>query len=126
MNELEIIVSTKVYPSEDINKVIKAVKNVIKEDIKKDDNNIFLISRDKEVLDHIYNTFRERKVLGVLRRKLLENMRGDTTWFYLNKQAAYINILVICDDPKESPLGPIKVEIRSSNINAIIESLTRF
>ncbi len=126
MSELEIIASAKVYPSEDINKVITALRNVINGDVKIIDNNIFIISRDRKVLDNLYKIFREREVLGVLKRKLVENVKGNTTWFYLNKQAAYVNVLVICDDPKESPLEPIKVEIKSDNINTIIESLTRF
>ncbi len=44
-----------------------------------------------------------------------------TTWFYLNKQAAFVEKIAICEKSDESPLGPIKVIITSPNIDGIID-----
>ena len=50
-----------------------------------------------------------------------DNLHDDTTWFYLNKQAAFVEQIAICEESNESPLGPIKVTLTSSNIDAIID-----
>ena len=54
-------------------------------------------------------------------RNLENNLEGDSTWFFLNKQAAFVGIVAICDEAEESPLGPIKVTLTSSNIDAVID-----
>ena len=41
--------------------------------------------------------------------------------FYLNKQAAFVEQIAICEEFDESPLGPIKVSLSSSNIDRIID-----
>ena len=43
----------------------------------------------------------------------------------LNKQAATVGIAALCDDPNESPLGPIVLRIRSQNILELIDWLTK-
>ena len=48
-------------------------------------------------------------------------MKDDSTWFYLNKQAAFVEKIAICEEAEESPLGPIKVVMTSSNIDGIID-----
>lgn len=54
-------------------------------------------------------------------RSLEDNLKNNTTWFYLNKQAAFVEQIAICQESDESPLGPIKVTLTSSNIDAIID-----
>ena len=51
------------------------------------------------------------------------NLEDDRTWFFLNKQAAFVENIAICDEVEESPLGPIKVTLTSSNIDGIIDWL---
>jgi len=41
----------------------------------------------------------------------------------LNKQAALANTIVLCDEPEESPLGPIKIILTSKGIEQIIDWL---
>jgi hypothetical protein len=57
-------------------------------------------------------------------RFLENNLDGDETWFYLNKQAAFADSIALCEHDNESPLGPIKITIRSKNIERIMEWLT--
>ena len=66
---------------------------------------------------------RSRKTKSAYRRHLMRNMAEDSTWFYLNKQAAFANVIVLCDEADESPLGPIKVVLHSTNIEDVIEWL---
>ena len=50
-------------------------------------------------------------------------MTDDSTWFYLNKQAAFASVITLCDEVDESSLGPIKVVLHSTNIENVIEWL---
>jgi hypothetical protein len=50
-------------------------------------------------------------------------LENDSTWFYLNKQAAFVGTITLCEEAEESPLGPIKVILTSSNIDKIIDWL---
>lgn len=124
---VEVIATAKVYLSEDINKVIEAIKNVIPNaSIKAEEYNVIGIANGKEALMEIHRQTKAKEILGILRKRLLNNLLDNHTWFYLNKQAAYAKVVVICEEAEESPLGPIKVEIKSNDIDSIIEWLTRF
>ena len=80
-------------------------------------------SNNYESLTKIYETIRSRKTKSAYRRHLMRNMTEDSTWFYLNKQAAFADVAVLCDEADESPLGPIKVVLHSTNIEDVIEWL---
>lgn len=122
--QVEIRAECRLYASEDPGKVISAVKNVITNcSPERKDGRVIAVSRSTEALTTIYEQVRSRAVMGVLKKVLLNNMFSDTTWFYLNKQAAYAGTLSICDEESESPLGPIKVTIRSRSIEAVINWL---
>jgi predicted RNA binding protein with dsRBD fold (UPF0201 family) len=44
-----------------------------------------------------------------------------TTWFLLNKQAAFSGVVVIVEEEDESPLGPIKITIKNQDTEEIIK-----
>ena len=110
--------------SEDINKVRTAVLNVLTDmDEKITGDSLVANSNNYESLTKIYETMRSRKTKSAYRRHLMRNMTEDSTWFYLNKQAAFANVTVLCDEADESPLGPIKIVLHSTNIEDVIEWL---
>ena len=110
--------------SEDINKVRTAVLNVLTDmDEKITGDSLVANSSNYESLTKIYETMRSRKTKSAYRRHLMRNMTEDSTWFYLNKQAAFANVTVLCDEADESPLGPIKIVLHSTNIEDVIEWL---
>ncbi|MCJ7636566.1 MAG: hypothetical protein MUO21_03670 [Nitrososphaeraceae archaeon] len=76
-----------------------------------------------EVLNTIYNQVRDRSISSVLRRLLLSNLDQSSTWFYINKQVSTQGIIVLVDDEFESPLGPIRITLKSNNIDRVIEWL---
>ena len=80
-------------------------------------------SNNYESLTKIYETMRSRRTKSAYRRHLMRNMTEDSTWFYLNRQAAFANVPVLCDEADESPLGPIKVVLHSKNIEGVIDWL---
>jgi uncharacterized protein len=113
-----------VTPSEDPEKVKLAISNIILDaDYEYKEGSIKATSRDLQSLSKIQETIQGRKVNRVYRRQMRYNTKGDTTWFYLNKQAAFVNIVAICDEAEESPLGPIKVILHSRNLERLVDWL---
>ena len=110
--------------SEDINKVRTAISNALTDmDEKITGDTLVANSNNYESLTKIYETMRSRRSKSVYRRHLMRNMAKDSTWFYLNKQAAFTNVVALCDEADESPLGPIKVVLHSKNIEDVIDWL---
>ena len=110
--------------SEDIKKVRTSLSNVLTDmDEKLSGDSLVVNSNNYESLTKIYETMRSRRSKSAYRRHLMRNIVKDTTWFYLNKQAAFSNVVALCDEADESPLGPIKVVLRSKNIEAVIDWL---
>ena len=110
--------------SEDVNKVRTSLSNVLIDmDEKLTGDSLVANSNTYESLTKIYETMRSRKTKSAYRKHLMRNMTEDSTWFYLNKQAAFANVTVLCDEADESPLGPIKVVLHSTNIEDVIEWL---
>ena len=110
--------------SEDVNKVRTAVSNILIDmDEKITGDSLVANSSNYESLTRIYETMRSRKSKSAYRRLLMRNMTNNSTWFYLNKQAAFANVIALCDEADESPLGPIKVVLHSKNIEDVIDWL---
>jgi len=113
-----------VNPSEDPDKVRHAVENVVlNADYEFRESSIKATSRDLHSLSKIQETVRSRKANRVYRRQMRYNTKEDTTWFYLNKQAAYVDVVAICDEAEESPMGPIKVILHSKNLEKVVDWL---
>ena len=111
-----------INPSEDINKIRTAVSNVLIDmDEKTTGDSLVANSNNYESLTGIYETMRSRRSKSAYRKHLMRNMTEDSTWFYLNKQAAFANVITLCDEADESSLGPIKVVLHSKNIEDVID-----
>ncbi len=103
--KIEILCS--INPSEDPNKVKSAILNIFpncKTKIEK-----FSIKGESNDL-----------------HSLEKNLENNSTWFYLNKQAAFADKIAICEESDESPLGPIKVILTSTQIDRIIDWLIHY
>ena len=122
--DCKISVYCDINESEDVNKVKTAVSNILIDmDGTINDSSFIANSNNYESLTKIYETMRTRKTKTAYRRHLMRNMTEDSTWFYLNKQAAFANVIALCDEEDQSPLGPIKVVLHSKNIEDVIEWL---
>jgi len=111
-----------VNPSEDPKKIQKAILNIFPySTIKTENFSISSQSEDLKSLEKIYETIHTKQSQKIYRRNLEKNLENDTTWFYLNKQAAFVEKIAICEKADESPLGPIKVILTSSYIDRIID-----
>ena len=110
----KIIVNCEINPSEEFDKVSKALNNIFPSlEILEDKNSINLISEKLDSLENIFENIHSTNSQKTFLRNLDKNLKKESTWFYLNKQAAFVNKVVICEDSIESPLGPIKITIFS-------------
>lgn len=122
---IEIKVEAQVNPSEDAQKVMDAISNVIDRCSPEFRYGSRAIGRasGSEPLSIIYEQVRSRSAMGVLRRMLVDNRAGDSTWFLLNKQAAAAGIAAVIEDEQESPLGPIRVTITCEELDSLTDWL---
>jgi uncharacterized protein len=121
---VELRVETILNPSEDPEKVKKCLVNVANgcRPVTKD-GCVEATCRGIMSLHHIRVGVRSKSSLGVFRKLLEWNRKGNVTWFLLNKQAAYSGVISLAEHYEESPLGPIRVTITSESLDTIIEWL---
>ena len=125
MNEKTTIqIFCEVNPSEDPEKIKTSIFNLFPDlQIKIQENQLSGSSNDIELLSKVTKSIKNRQTTKAFSRILKLNMANDSTWFYLNKQAAFVDVVALCSEADESALGPIKIVLNSNNIERIIEKL---
>ena len=126
MNQKSTIqIFCEINPSEDPEKVRTAVSNIFPEiELEVSDFDISGQTNNIEILSQVTKSIHEKNTKNSYQRILRKNNDGDSTWFYLNKQAAFVNTVALCSEANESSLGPIKVILRSNNVEQLIDSIT--
>jgi predicted RNA binding protein with dsRBD fold (UPF0201 family) len=126
--ELVVQIQTDVNPTEDEAKVKRSVENVFSKldfEVKSLRHGSLLTATTRGVdgLTKLYNLLRRERIRDAARSVLNRGLGDNFIVFYLNKQVAYAGHLSFSQPFGESPLGPIKVEIRCSNPREIIDWL---
>ena len=115
----------EINPSEDPEKVKLAVNNIFPDlTLEVTDTDITGKSNNIQILSQISKSIHENNIKKTYQRILKNNSNSDSSWFYLNKQAAFANTVALCSEANESSLGPIKVILRSNEIEQVINSIT--
>ena len=124
-SQIDMKVEAIVNPSEHVQKVIDAIANIFTRCSPELSFRSRVVGRaiGSDSLSILYEQVRSRSAMGVLRRMLLDNRAGDSTWFLLNKQAATSGIAAFIEDQQESPLGPIRVTISCEELDKLIDWL---
>ncbi len=113
-----------VLASEDPDLVVGALKAVLDgADAECNGNTAQAVSDTSASLARIRRTVQSRASGRAWRRRLRLNTDGDSTWVYLNKQAAAAGVIALCSEADESPLGPITLSIRAGDIEGVIDWL---
>ena len=81
-------------------------------------------SNSLDSLSIVYEQVRSRRSVSVLRRMLINNLVGNTTYFLLNKQAAVVGAVALIDRESESPLGGLSIRVQCQPIQELIDWLT--
>ena len=126
-DNLDVVVETEVRRTESKEKVASAVSNLFKVgELRVEEDRVVFTSENIESLRFLKDQLRDRRVRSAARRLLLSNSGEDPfqTFLLLNKQAATVGIAALCDDPRESALGPIVLRIKSPRLQEVISWLT--
>lgn len=128
MDEVEVYVEVEVSPTESEEKVKRAVENVLGNlpiQIKPLAKGSLLTAEAKglEALTKLYNLLRRERIRDAARGALFEGLSGNTITFYLNKQVAFAGHLSFSKAVAESPLGPIKVQVKCDDPRQLIDWL---
>ena len=128
MDEIDIQIQADINPTEDEAKVKRAIENMfgnVEFEVKPLKRGSKLIARTSGVdgLTKIYNLLRRERIRDAARAVLNACTSSNTIIFYLNKQVAYAAHVSFSQPVAESPLGPIKVEIRCDNPRELIDWL---
>ena len=114
----------EVNPSEEKAKIESAILNIFSDlQISIGEHQIKGKSNNINTLSKVSQSIHKKNTKNVYQRILQKNTNENSTWFYLNKQAAFTNIITLCDEEDQSPLGPIKVVLHSKNIEDVIDWL---
>lgn len=113
-----------VNPSEDKSKLEIALSNILSNtNAKATDTSAQITTKDISSLEKIYESIHSRNTQRIYNKQLRKNLTGESTFLYLNKQAAFMNAIAICNEENESPLGAIKLTLTSKNVDLLIEWL---
>jgi len=129
LDEITVEIETIVYPTEDREKVIAAVGNLVfpeqvsELEIRPGIRVIRGKSSGKESLMKLQNLIRQDRIRDAARSLLHASMTANGLLFHLNKQVAFANHVSFCSTEGESPLGPITMKVECSNPTTLIEWL---
>lgn len=124
---IELEIETPVHPTESRDKVEKALKAIvdIKYNLSEKDGQSILHGKAKglEGVSKLYQRLRDQLIVESARKLMRRNIIDDTVTFYIHKQAAFMGKIHFCQPEAESPMGSIKISIRSTNIEELVDWL---
>lgn len=104
-------VDCPLHPSEDPAKVARALDNMFPGLEFALSGKLLRAESGMPCLAGLRDKVRRRGMQASLARQMRRNERDGRTWFYLNKQAAFVGTAAVCENADESPLGPIRVQL---------------
>lgn len=128
MDEVEVRVEVEVNPTESEEKVKRAVENMfgnipVQVENLPRGNLIVAEAKGIESLTKLYNLLRRERIRDAARGVLFEGLSENTITFFLNKQVAFAGHVSFSKAVAESPLGPIKVQIKCGDPRQLIDWL---
>ncbi len=129
MSEVHAGVETPVNPTEDPDKVSRAVRNlfpllsfaIVNLDARR--SKLQGSMNGLEGLENLKRILREEAIRDAAHKILWGNISGSSIVAYLNKQAAFAGKASFCERYDESPLGPITLTITAPNPEEVVEWL---
>ena len=93
----------EINPSEDPEKVKLAVNNIFPDmELEISETDISGKTNNFSALSQISKSIHEKNIKNTYQRILKNNNDGESTWFYLNKQAAFVDTVALCSEANES------------------------
>ena len=113
----------RVNPTEDLDKVIKAISNIFEFDEVEIGDGYVAVTGEKEALLNLRESLKTRKIRDTAERMLIKGSEGDIIKFSLSKQAALVSIPNFVDR-EMSALGEIDVTVETDDSEAFIKWMT--
>lgn len=129
MTAIRVIVRTLVNPTEDDQKVLKAISTlseggtITRTPLANETIQITSESDSLKSLTPLRDLLKRERVRGAARSVMFASIRGSTLAFMLNKQVAYAGRASFATSDNESPLGPIEVTIQAEDPAQVIDWL---
>jgi len=127
--DVKLEVEAYLYSTENIDKVKSAINNIFKDlnyEIKDIENNVQLIigrASSLEALEKFRDLLKQDRIRDAARATMIRSKSNDSMVFYLNKQVAFVSHISFSMSEGESPLGPIKIRMRSKKLDSLIDWL---
>jgi predicted RNA binding protein with dsRBD fold (UPF0201 family) len=115
-----VVAKTKVYPTEDLEKVKQALLNIFPgADLQEAEGELVAVTED---LGHFMEQVRRQRILDATRAVLIHAIHGSSTQLHLNKQVAFVGKITVVEG--KPPLGDIDVTFEDDDIQALIDRMT--
>jgi predicted RNA binding protein with dsRBD fold (UPF0201 family) len=117
---MAVVAKTKVYPTEDPEKVKQALLNIFPgADLQEAEAEMVAVTED---LGHFMELVRRQRILDATRAVLIHAIHGSSTQLHLNKQVAFVGKITLVEG--KPPLGDIDVTFEDNDIQALIDRMT--
>lgn len=116
----EIKAKVRLNPTEDLDKVIKALSNIFDYDELEIGDDYVFVSGGKESLWRLKESLEERKIRNTARKILMKGGHDKVIFFKLSKQAAFAGVVNFVEEDL-SALGEITVRIETDDRDACID-----
>jgi len=129
MSDVEIEAEAFIYPTEDPEKVEKAIKTVFPAcsmTLENPSDEVRILrarENGREALIPLQSLLRQDRIRDAARSVLMSGISNNMITFHLNKQVAFVGHISFSMPNAECPLGPITVRIRCENPISLIEWL---
>lgn len=128
METVTVHIEVDVNPTEDEEKVKKAVNNIVSNAIFTSEaafqgSILKAEAQGQDSLTKLRNLLRNDRIRDAARKLLHRATKGNKISFYINKQVAYVGHISFSEETAESPLGPIRVVIETEDPNQLVEWL---
>lgn len=130
---VKIIVETEIRPTEDIEKVKKALQTIITlndlniEEVATGFKTVSIKCESIKCLEPLRNAIKIQQIEPAVRAYLHKNIENSTLTILIHKQAAFAGKISLVDSDRESPLGSIRIVITGGieEVEDVIEYLTK-
>lgn len=119
----KVYARTEVTPTEELNKVIRALSNIFNYDEIEVEDGYVYVTGSKESLIKIRESLIKRKIRSTARSIMIKSITNNTNneiKFNLSKQAAFVGVPNFVEG-ELSPLGEIQVIVKADNIEKFID-----
>ncbi|RLF15409.1 MAG: hypothetical protein DRJ97_04070 [Thermoprotei archaeon] len=123
-----VTVTVELHPTEDEDKVRRAVENVLEASewrVEEEGDGLkrLVAASTLHGLNRMREKLRRQRTLDAARYMMKRFSTPDKLVFYLHKQAAYAGYVVFCLPEGESPLGPIEVVVEAQDLKKALDWL---